>query len=190
MSLTAGHYPPTTDREPSRRTRPMPPYAAEMARIEFDHHGLGEHVDWSLHRPKMAAGMGAFSDAVYGSSQLPLREREAARYTIALVNDCTVCRATRARDAEAAAIDEGFYGAVASWRDSPVLTERERLAAEFAQRFALDHLAMDDAFWARLRAAYADDEIADLTISCAAWLGMGRALAVIGVAAPEERLLV
>src|SRR5439155_202135 len=61
---------------------------------------------------------------------------------------------------------------------------------EFEQRFALDHLAMDDEFWSRLRAAFADDEIADLTICCAAWLGMGRAMAVIGVAAPEERLLV
>ena len=71
-----------------------------------------------------------------------------------------------------------------------MLTEREKLAAEFAQRFALDHLAMDDEFWARLRGAFADDEIADLTICCGMWLGMGRAMAVIGVEAPEERLLV
>jgi alkylhydroperoxidase family enzyme len=161
-----------------------------MARIDFEDSGRGEHVDWLLHRPKMAAGMGALADAVYGSSQLPLREREAARYTIALVNDCKVCRATRARDAAAVEIDEGFYADVANWRDGDALTERERLAAEFAQRFALDHLAMDDAFWARLRGAFADDEIADLTICCAAWLGTGRATAVIGVAAPDERLLV
>jgi alkylhydroperoxidase family enzyme len=161
-----------------------------MAQIDFEDSGLGEHIDWLLHRPKMAAGMGALSEAVYGSSQLPLREREAARYTIALINDCAVCRATRARDAATAAIDEGFYADVASWRDSDALTDRERLAAEFAQRFALDHQAMDETFWVRLRAAFADDEIADLTICCAAWLGTGRAMAVIGVRAPDERLLV
>ena len=89
-----------------------------------------------------------------------------------------------------AGIDEGFYGEVGDWRDEHVLTERERLAAEFAQRFALDHLAMDDDLWARLRAAFADDELADLTICCGMFLGSGRALAVIGVRAPDERILV
>ena len=161
-----------------------------MARISAPESGLGEHVDWALHRPDMAAGMGALSEAVYTNSKLPLREREAARWTIALINDCAVCQDTRARDGDAAGIDEGFYGEVANWRTSPALSDRERLAAEFAQRFALDHLAMDDEFWGRLHAAFADDELADLTISCGMFLGMGRTLAVVGVRAPDERILV
>jgi len=119
-----------------------------------------------------------------------VRERESARWTIALINDCAVCQDTRAREAESARIDDGFYAEVASWRTSTVLTERERLAAEFAQRFALDHLAMDDDFWARLRAAFADDEVADLTMCCGMFLGLGRVLAVVGVRAPDERILV
>jgi alkylhydroperoxidase family enzyme len=161
-----------------------------MARIDFPEAGMGEHVDWALSRAKMAVGMGQLSEAVYGNSQLPVREREAARYTIAMINDCLVCKDTRAKAAAEANIDEPFYGEIASWRESSVLTEREKLAAEFAQRFALDHLAMDDEFWARLRGAFADDEIADLTICCGMFLGMGRTLAVIGVPAPEERILV
>ena len=151
---------------------------------------MGEHVDWALHRADMAAGMGALSNAVYTNSKLPVREREAARWTIALINDCAVCQDTRARDGEAAGIDDGFYGEVANWKASDALTERERLAAEFAQRFALDHLAMDDEFWSRLHEAFADDELADLTICCGMFLGMGRTLAVVGVRAPDERILV
>jgi alkylhydroperoxidase family enzyme len=161
-----------------------------VARIDFPDRGFGEHVDWALLRPQMAAGMGALSDAVYGNSRLALREREAARWTIALVNDCVVCQDTRARDGEAAGVDDGFYADVADWRSSRALSDRERLAAEFAQRFALDHLAMGNEFWARLRAAFADDEIADLTMCCATFLGLGRALAVVGVRAPDERILV
>jgi alkylhydroperoxidase family enzyme len=161
-----------------------------VARIEFPERGFGEHVDWALLRPEMATGMGQLSEAVYGNTQLSLREREAARWTIALVNDCVVCQDTRARGGEDAGVDEGFYGDVAGWRDSPALSDRERLAAEFAQRFALDHQGMDDAFWARLRAAYADDEIADLTMCCGMFLGLGRVLAVVGVRAPDERILV
>ena len=103
--------------------------------------GMGEHVDWSLHRTEMAIGMGKFSEAVYGNSRLPLREREAARWTIALINDCVVCQDTRAKDAQAHAVDEGFYAEVAAWATTDALTEREKLAAEFAQRFALDHQA-------------------------------------------------
>jgi alkylhydroperoxidase family enzyme len=162
-----------------------------MARIEPPAvTGMGEHVDWSLHRTEMAVGMGALSEAVYGNSQLPIREREAARWTIALINHCLVCQDTRAKDAEPNHIDEGFYAEVARWATSEALTERERLAAEFAQRFALDHQGMDDAFWARLRGAFADDEVADLIICCGMFLGLGRTLAVVGAPAPEERILV
>jgi len=159
-------------------------------RIAAPESGMGEHVDWALHRPKMAVGMGQLADAVYGNSQLPLREREAARWTIALINDCVVCQDTRARDGEARGVDEGFYGEVGNWRESTVLTERERLAAEVAQRFALDHLAMDDDLWARLHSAFDDGELADLTICCGMFLGSGRVLAVMGVRAPDERILV
>jgi alkylhydroperoxidase family enzyme len=161
-----------------------------MARISFPDRGMGEHVDWALMRAAMAVGMGAFSEAVYTNTRLPLREREAARWTIALINDCVVCQDTRARDAAVHDVDEGFYGEVASWATSTALSDRERLAAEFAQRFALDHQGMDDAFWARLRAAFADDELADLTMCCGMFLGLGRTLAVVGVRAPHDRILV
>jgi alkylhydroperoxidase family enzyme len=134
--------------------------------------------------------MGKLSAAVYGSSQLSVREREAARWTIAMINDCAVCRDTRARDGEAVGAGEPYYVEITDWRSATTLSDRERLAAEFAERFALDHLAMDDAFWERLRAAFSEDELADLTICCGCFLGMGRAMAVVGVRPPDERILV
>lgn len=159
-----------------------------MARIEFPERGMGEHVDWALLRTDMAIGMGQFSEAVYGNTQLSLREREAARWTIAIINDCVVCQGTRAANAEAGHVTEGFYAEVEDWRTTDALSERERLAAEFAERFALDHQAMDDAFWERMHAAYRDDELADLTICCGMFLGLGRTMAVVGVRAPDERI--
>ena len=161
-----------------------------MARISFPEVGFGEHIDWSLQRPEMAKGIGKFSAAVYGNTQLGVREREAARWTIALINHCVVCQDTRAERGPEAGIDEGFYAEVANWRESEVLSDRERLAAEFAQRFALDHLTMDDAFFDKMRTAYTDEELADLSICCGMFLGLGRMMAVVGVAAPEDRILV
>ena len=40
---------------------------------------------------------------------------------------------------------------------------------------------MDDAFWARLRAQFDDDEVVDLSTCVAFFLGAGRQLAVLGV---------
>jgi alkylhydroperoxidase family enzyme len=161
-----------------------------MARISFPEAGFGPHIDWALQRPEMAVGMGKLSEAVYANTRLGLREREAARWTIALINHCVVCQDTRAEKGPEAHIDEGFYAEVADWRTSEALTDRERLAAEFAQRFALDHLTMDDEFFDRMRTAYADDEIADLVICCGMFLGLGRAMAVVGVPAPDEPIVV
>jgi alkylhydroperoxidase family enzyme len=161
-----------------------------MTKITAPESGMGEHIDWALLRPKMAAGMGQLSAAVYENSQLSVRERESARWTIALINDCAVCRDTRARDGETAGAGEPFYVEVTDWRSATGLSDRERLAAEFAERFALDHLAMDDGLWDRLHAAFDEGELADLTICCGMFLGMGRTLAVVGVRAPDERILV
>lgn len=161
-----------------------------MARIDFPDHGLGEHMNWAMLRPELAAGMGAFSDAVYGKSILGVREREAARWVIAVINHCAVCQDTRAARGPEAGIDDDFYAEAVNWRHSDKLTERERAAAEFAERFALDHQAMDDECWSRWRRAFSDEELADLTISCGLFLGLGRVMAVIGVRAPEERILV
>ncbi len=161
-----------------------------MARIAFPDRGHGEHVDWGMLRPEMSKGIWALSEAVYGNTRLPVREREAARWVIALINDCAVCQGTRARGGSDAGIDDGFYAEVADWRASESLTERERLAAEFAERFTLDHQAMNDDLWERLRAAFTDDELADLTLCCGTFLGVGRMLATLGISAPEEDLLV
>src|ERR1700686_5886069 len=115
----------------SRGTGPTPAPADQhpvgqpsgaMTRIEAPESGMGEHIDWALLRPKMAAGMGKLSEAVYGNSQLPVREREAARWTIALINDCAVCRDTRARDGEAVGAGEPFYAQVTDWRSATDLS--------------------------------------------------------------------
>jgi alkylhydroperoxidase family enzyme len=161
-----------------------------MARIAFPNQGNGEHVDWALLRPDMAKGMGPLSEAVYVHSRLALREREAARWVIATINDCKVCKSSRAIEGEAQGIGEPYYQEVSDWRRSAELSVREKLAAEFAERFSIDHLAMDEEFWIRLRASFSDDEIVDLTICCGMWLGLGRMLAVMGIRAPEETLLV
>jgi alkylhydroperoxidase family enzyme len=130
---------------------------------------------WTARAPALTSSAAAFSEAVYTRSSLPLREFEAARTRIAQVNDCSLCLSWRTgRDVpdRAGDVPEEFYAHVGTDWDG--FTERERLAAEFAERFAIDHLSMDDAFWARLHAAFSDDELVDLGLCVGAWIAFGR----------------
>ena len=138
---------------------------------------------WMMLRPELASGLVAFSDAIYGKPRLPMRERELARMRIALINECEVCRNARQRQAPAAGVDEALYANAANWRHWSGYSPRERLVAEFAERYALDHVALraDDSFWQRARLAFGDGELVELALSCALWLGVGRAMRVLDV---------
>lgn len=144
---------------------------------------IGDFADddvagWIALSPDLGAAMAAFSSAVYNRNRLPMRVREIARIVIAHDNECVVCINTRDADGPAAGVDEDLYSHAEQWRTWPGYSEQERLAAEFAHRFATEHTALreDDAFWQRCRAHFSEEFLADLTISCAMWLGMGRML--------------
>jgi alkylhydroperoxidase family enzyme len=133
---------------------------------------------WTERAQALTSTAGAFSDAVYKRSSLPRREFEAARTRIAQINDCEICKGWRtARDVpgwsdDPDAVPEEFYANVGlDWEG---FSTRERLAAEFAERFALDHQAMDDVFWDRLHAVFTDDELVDLGLCVGAWIAFGR----------------
>ncbi len=138
---------------------------------------------WMQLCPDKGEGLIAFSQAVYGKTTLPMREREVARMRIAQLNECEVCRNARQGQGASNGVDEALYANAEQWRHYPGYSEREKLAAEFAERFVADHIAMraDDAFWMRLRAAYSDAEIVELGMCCALWLGAGRLQRILDV---------
>jgi alkylhydroperoxidase family enzyme len=78
-------------------------------------------------------------------------------------------------------VTEEMYAHVAEYRDRDDYTEREKLAIEYAERFALDHRNIDDELFARLREHYGDDEILDLSICLVAFMGLGRVLSVLRI---------
>jgi alkylhydroperoxidase family enzyme len=133
---------------------------------------------WTTKASGLTPSAAAFSGAVYERSTLTLGEFESARLRIAQINDCQLCLGWRsATDVAARAgqeISDGFYDHVGVDPGWDGFTERERLAAEFAERFALAHTEMDDDLWARLHAAFSDDELVELGLCVGAWLAFGR----------------
>jgi len=153
-----------------------------MARIAIPKGDAGDAVMvWSL-RPAMGKGVAGMVDAAYHQSQLPVRVREAARMRIAQLNDCPVCLAFRADSVLDQGVTEDFYQHIgADHGANGGYDAAERLAMDYAERFALDHQNIDDAFFAQLHEQFDDAEILDLTICLAAFLGLGRMLRVLGI---------
>ena len=141
------------------------------------------------------AGMN-FSKTTYDKSKISLREFEGARMRTAQINGCELCQNFRAaRDLQGATVeggsvtlngpapDEAFYQAIEDFRGSPILSEREKLAVEYADGMGQNPhgIAADEDFWKRFKAVYSDDEIVDLTYCIACWMGLGRMAHVLGL---------
>ena len=135
---------------------------------------------WTL-RPEMAGMVDRMITTAYQRSKLPATEREVARLRIAQLNDCAACADFRAPSVREAGVPEDIYAHLQEYRTYPGYTDRQRLAIEYAERFATAHDQIDDELFARMRAAFADDEILDLTLCLAVFVGLGRTLEVLGV---------
>ncbi len=55
----------------------------------------------------------------------------------------------------------------AGWRDSPLFSEQERLALEYAERITITGERVDDALFARLKTRFSEAQIVELTAAVA-----------------------
>ena len=58
-------------------------------------------------------------------------------------------------------------------------TPRERLAIEYAEKLAVDHHSIDDAFFDKLHGQFTDPEIVELGMMIGQFIGVGRLLMVL-----------
>ncbi|BBU22673.1 carboxymuconolactone decarboxylase family protein [Mycobacterium xenopi] len=152
-----------------------------MARIDVPDGPGGEAaMVWTL-RPQLADMVERMIKGAYQQSILPVEERELARMRIAQLNDCVACSGFRAPSVLEAGVAAELYENVADYPTYPGYTPRQRLAIEYAERFATDHASIADAFMDRMRELFTDAEILDLTLCVAVFLGLGRTLTVLGI---------
>ena len=79
-------------------------------------------------------------------------------------------------------LTEDLYGRVDAYQQSDTFSEREKLAIEYAERFALDHQRIGAELIDRMRAEYSDPEIVELAGLVAFCMGVGRVYAVLDIA--------
>jgi len=124
--------------------------------------------------PDVAAAVGGLTNAVRESGALSPRLMELVRLRIAFHNQCRSCMSIRYQSA----IDDGLgEDAVCSLErpaEAPDLTDAERAALRFADLFANNHLAIDDAVYDDLRNHFSEDQLVALGMHCALCIGLGR----------------
>lgn len=124
-------------------------------------------------RPELARAFQTFSGAVFGTERiLPDRVHELARLRIAFHNQCRSCMAYRYVPEDE--VPEDLVCSLEKPHESEDLTDAERMALEYADRLATNHLSIDDAFYDRLREHYSEAEIVELGVNMALCVGFGR----------------
>lgn len=126
--------------------------------------------------------------ALRESTDLPHRLVELLRLRVAFHNQCRSCMAIRYSGDDGERVDEDLVCSLEKPMEAPDLTEAERVALAYADRFATDHLSVDDGLFDRLRAHFTDREILDLGFQIATFVGYGRLAATLDMVddLPEE----
>lgn len=132
------------------------------------------NVRFYAHRPELAEAYVRFMAELRRPGLLPRRLVELVRLRVAFHNQCRSCMAVRYADGAADGVDEGLVCQLAAPDDAPDLTAAERAALRFADRMATDHLSIDDAAIADLRAHFGEAEVVELGMNVAAFVGYGR----------------
>ena len=147
--------------------------------IPSDDLGQGDRINLGVasilgHRPEVAGALGAVKAALQANGTLSPRLVELVRLRIAFHKQCRSCMSVRYQSA----IDDGLTEDAVCSLEQPAqaedLSAAERGAVRFADLFATNHLAIDDAVYDELRRYFSEDELVELGVHCAYALGMGR----------------
>ena len=126
------------------------------------------------HAPDLAKGLMAFAGSLKRKGTLPRRLVELVRLRVAFHNQCRSCMAIRYQDA----LDDGLTEDLVCSLEQPMeavdMSEAERVAVRYGELMATNHLAVDDEFHDRLAEHFSDEEIVELGLNIALFVGVGR----------------
>ena len=150
-----------------------------FAEVRTDNLGQGDLINLGVaaimgRLPAVAEALGSLNAALRANGTLSPRLLELVRLRIAFFNQCRSCIAVRYQSAIDDGLDEDAVCSLERPADAENLSDAERSALRFAELFATDHLAIDDAVYDELRQHFTEDELVELGLHCAIALGVGR----------------
>jgi AhpD family alkylhydroperoxidase len=133
------------------------------------------------HRPEIAQKLGELTNAINHSGTLSRRLIELIRLRIAFHNQCRSCMAIRYAEAVSDGVSEELVCSLEKPEEAEDLTPAERAALRYADLFATNHLAIDDAVYDDLRQYFSEGELVEIGLNCAIDVGVGRLAATWAV---------
>jgi AhpD family alkylhydroperoxidase len=153
--------------------------SADFAAVPTQDLGQGDRINLGVaaiigRLPAAAEALGSLTAALRTSGTLTPRLLELVRLRIAFFNQCRSCIAVRYQSALDDGLDEDAVCSLERPADAENLSPAERSALRFAELFATNHLAIDEAVYHELREHFSEDELVELGLYCAIALGVGR----------------
>ncbi len=128
--------------------------------------------------PELAKPFFEFEHKFWQGFTLRARLREMLRLRIAFHNQCRSCMAMRFEPALEDGLTEDLVCSLEKPVEAPDLTDAEKAALDFADRFATNHLSIGDETVEGLRRYYTEQEVIEICMMCAYCTGFGRFAAV------------
>src|ERR1700679_1727742 len=120
------------------------------------------------HRPGVAAAWLSALEEIHLRSCLPERLRELVRLRIAAITTCQACMLARKSDT----VTEEDLACLSA--EHPRFSSAERAALRYAELFAGDYFAIDEALFATLAEHFTTEQIVELNLYSALMLAGGR----------------
>ncbi|MGB8506516.1 carboxymuconolactone decarboxylase family protein [Mycobacterium sp.] len=148
--------------------------------------GRGDRINLGVasilgRKPEVAEAIGDLKAAVGSTGTLPPRLMELVRLRVAFHNQCRSCMSVRYQSAVDDGLTEDLVCSLERPAEATDLSAAERSALQFADLFATNHLAIDDAIYDDLRRHFTEDELVELGMHCALCVGLGRLAATWAV---------
>lgn len=126
------------------------------------------------HCPDQAKGLALFGGSLKMGRTLPERLIELVRLRVAFHNQCRSCMAIRYTDALADGVTEDLVCSLENAPEADNLTDAEKAAIDYGERFATNHLSIDDGVYDNLRKYFSEEQIVELGMTVAFFVGFGR----------------
>lgn len=126
------------------------------------------------HCPEQAKGLAAFGGSLKMGRSLSERLVELVRLRVAFHNQCRSCMAIRYTDALDDGLTEDMVCSLESAPEAENLSDAEKAAIDYAEKFATNHLSIDDGVYDNLRKHFTEAQIVELGMTVAFFVGFGR----------------
>ncbi|MEN3975897.1 carboxymuconolactone decarboxylase family protein [Emcibacter sp. SYSU 3D8] len=124
--------------------------------------------------PELAKAFVGFGGAMKRTRTLSPRLVELVRLRVAFHNQCRSCMAIRYTEAANDGVTEDLVCSLERPAEAANLTEAEKAAIDYGERFATNHLSIDDAVYDNLRKHFTEAQIVELGTTVAFFVGFGR----------------